>query len=125
VLHGFRHPLHQLSLECHHLHQVRWGWWRLVRLRLASLGSSLLSFGLRALGRWWRRSVTPGPSTQSSSTQGWASTATFASTALRGFFLSSCLLEASHQPVGSADRHPSENISEGERFTQRHSPTYI
>jgi hypothetical protein len=30
------------------------------------------------------------------------------STSLRGFFLSSCLLKASHQPVGSADRHPSE-----------------
>jgi hypothetical protein len=26
VLHGFSHPLHQLSLERHHLHQVRWGW---------------------------------------------------------------------------------------------------
>jgi hypothetical protein len=26
VLHGFRHPLHQLSLGRHHFHQVRWGW---------------------------------------------------------------------------------------------------
>jgi hypothetical protein len=26
VLHGFRHPLHQLSLDRHHFHQVRWGW---------------------------------------------------------------------------------------------------
>jgi hypothetical protein len=108
VLHGFRHPLHQLSLERHHLHQVRWGWWGLVWLRLALLGSSLLNFGLRVLGRWWRRSVTPGPSSQSSSTQGWASTATSASTSLWGFLLGSCLLEASHQPVGSANRHPSE-----------------
>jgi hypothetical protein len=26
VLHGFCHPLHQLSLDRHHFHQVRWGW---------------------------------------------------------------------------------------------------
>jgi hypothetical protein len=26
VLHGFCHPLHQLSLDCHHFHRVRWGW---------------------------------------------------------------------------------------------------
>jgi hypothetical protein len=77
----------------------------------------LLNLGLRVLGRWWRRSVTPGPSSQSSSTQGWASTATSASTPLRCFFLSSCLLEASQQPIGSADRHPSENIREGGKFT--------
>jgi hypothetical protein len=44
---------------------------------------------------------------------------------MRGFFLSSCLLEASHQPVGSADRHPSENISEWEKVYTRHSPTHI
>jgi hypothetical protein len=25
VLHGFFHPLHQLSLDRHHIHQVRWG----------------------------------------------------------------------------------------------------
>jgi hypothetical protein len=37
------------------------------------------------------------------------------STALWGFFLSSSLLEASHQPVGSADRHPPENIRGKER----------
>jgi hypothetical protein len=52
VLHGFSNPLHQLSLERHHLHQVRWGWWRLVRLRLALLGPSLLNLSLRVLGRW-------------------------------------------------------------------------
>jgi hypothetical protein len=110
VLHGFRHPLHQLSLKRHHFHQVRWGWWWLVRLRLTLLGRSLLNFGLRVLGRWWRCSVTSGPGSQSSSTQGWASTATPVSTPLLGFFLSSCLLEAGYQPVGAADRHLSENI---------------
>jgi hypothetical protein len=26
VFHGFSHPLHQLSLDRHHIHQVRWGW---------------------------------------------------------------------------------------------------
>jgi hypothetical protein len=26
VLHGFCHPLHQLSLDHHHIHQFRWGW---------------------------------------------------------------------------------------------------
>jgi hypothetical protein len=25
VLNGFRHPLHQLILDRHHFHQVRWG----------------------------------------------------------------------------------------------------
>jgi hypothetical protein len=48
VLHGLCHPLHQLSLDRHHIHQVRWGWWRLVRLRpvllLILLGFSILSF---------------------------------------------------------------------------------
>jgi hypothetical protein len=40
-----------------------------------------------------------------------------ASTSLRGFFLSSCLLEASQQPVGSVDQHLSENIRGGGKFT--------
>jgi hypothetical protein len=35
---------------------------------------------------------------------------------LLGFFLSSCLLEASYQPVGSADRHPSVTKKRG-KFT--------
>jgi hypothetical protein len=117
VLHGLRHPLHQLSLERHHLHQVRWGWWWLVRLRLSLLGRSLVNLGLRVLGRWWRCSVTSSPSSQSSSTQGWASTAAPASTPLLGFFLSSCLLEAGYQPVGAADRLPSGNIRKREKFT--------
>jgi hypothetical protein len=52
--------------------------------------------------------------------------ATSASTDLRGFFLSSSLLEASHQPVGSADRHPSENIrgEEGISHNVTHQHTY-
>jgi hypothetical protein len=46
--------------------------------------------------------------------------------ALQGFFLSNSLLEVSHQPVGSVDRHPSESIRGEEKiFTQRHSPTHI
>jgi hypothetical protein len=117
VLHGFLHPLHQLSLERHHFYQVRRGWWWLVRLRLAFLGRSLLNLGFRVLGRLWRCSVTSGPSSQSFSTQGWASTATPASTPLLGFFLSSGLLEAGYQPVGAADRHPSENIRKRGKFT--------
>jgi hypothetical protein len=40
-----------------------------------------------------------------------------ASTALRGFFLSGSLLEVSQQPVGLADRHPSENIKGEERIS--------
>jgi hypothetical protein len=36
---------------------------------------------------------------------------------LLGFFLSSCLLKVGYQPVGAADRHPSENIRKRERFT--------
>jgi hypothetical protein len=44
---------------------------------------------------------------------------------LLGFFLSSCLLEAGYQPVGSADRHPSENIRKREKFTHvTHQPTH-
>jgi hypothetical protein len=34
VLHGFRHPLHQLSLNIHYVHQVGWWRWRLLWLRL-------------------------------------------------------------------------------------------
>jgi hypothetical protein len=26
VLHGFCHPLHQLSPDRHYFHRVRWGW---------------------------------------------------------------------------------------------------
>jgi hypothetical protein len=63
VLHGFCHPLHELILDRHHIHQVRWGWRRLVRLRLALLlfllSSSMLSFSFRALGWRWRCSGTP------------------------------------------------------------------
>jgi hypothetical protein len=54
VLHGFCHPLHQLSLDCHHIHKFRWGWWRLVWLKLVLLlillGFSMLSFIFWALG---------------------------------------------------------------------------
>jgi hypothetical protein len=63
VLHGFHHPLHQLSLDRHHIYQVWWGWRRLVRLRLVLLlillGFSILSFSFWALGQWWRCSATP------------------------------------------------------------------
>jgi hypothetical protein len=45
VLHGFRHPLHQLSMDSHHIHQVRWWRQRLVRLRLVLL-LILLSFSI-------------------------------------------------------------------------------
>jgi hypothetical protein len=49
-----------------------------------------------------------------------------ASADLRGFFLSSGLLEASHQPVGSVDRHPSESIRGEERISHNvtHQHTY-
>jgi hypothetical protein len=53
-------------------------------------------------------------------------TATSASTALWVFLLGSSLLEARHQPVGSVDRHPSENTS-GEENTLHdvtHQHTY-
>jgi hypothetical protein len=57
VLHGFRHPLHQLSLQGHHVHQFEWWRWQLLRLRLALLrfGLSFLLFviNFRVLG--WRR----------------------------------------------------------------------
>jgi hypothetical protein len=45
---------------------------------------------------------------------------------MRGFFLSRSLLEASHQPVGSAERHPSENIRGEERISHivTHQHTY-
>jgi hypothetical protein len=46
--------------------------------------------------RRWRCSGTPASSSQSSSTQGWVSTAMSTSTDLLGFFLSSSLFEASH-----------------------------
>jgi hypothetical protein len=68
----------------------------LVRLRLVLLGFSMFSFGLRSLVRRWRCPGTPASSSQSSSTQGWVSTAMSTSTDLLGFFLSSSLLEASH-----------------------------
>jgi hypothetical protein len=67
VLHGFCHPLHQLSLDNHHVHQVRWWWWRLVLLFIL-LGFSILSFSFWALRRWWRCSDTPASSSQSSFT---------------------------------------------------------
>jgi hypothetical protein len=46
--------------------------------------------------------------------------------ALRGFFLSSSLLEASQQAVRSADRDPSENIKWEERISHNvtHQHTY-
>jgi hypothetical protein len=47
VLHGFCHALHQLSLDRHHIHKVRWGR-RLVQLWLVLLlilpSFSILSF---------------------------------------------------------------------------------
>jgi hypothetical protein len=50
--------------------------------------------------------------------------ATSAATPLLGFFLSGYLLEASYQPVGSADRHISENIRKKGKVYARHSPTH-
>jgi hypothetical protein len=46
--------------------------------------------------------------------------------ALRGFFLSGSLLEASQQEVGLADRHRSENIKGEERISHNvtHQHTY-
>jgi hypothetical protein len=54
------------------------------------------------------------------------STTTSAPTDPRVFFLSSNLFEASHQLVGSADRHPSENIRGEERISHNvtHQHTY-
>jgi hypothetical protein len=47
-----------------------------------------------------------------------------ASMPLLGFILNGCLLEASYQPVGSADRHLSENIRKKGKVYARHSPTH-
>jgi hypothetical protein len=51
LLHGFCHPLHQLSVDRHHIHQVRWGWRRLVWLRLVLL-LMLLSFSMLNFSFW-------------------------------------------------------------------------
>jgi hypothetical protein len=53
-------------------------------------------------------------------------TATSVSTTLWGFLLGSSLLEARHQPIGSADRHPSKTRGGEEKTLHNvtHQHTY-